>query len=185
MGLDAEAAGLVVCRKGADPVARVGWTAAHLEPRTRGLRTAAPLSSTETTLTLEVLLPLPALAAWDWLLSPDKRELWEEMDISSTPRPDRRPGTGTRFRSRHGKRLDEFYEVMDWKPFREWTWDVVSRGRVVRSTVELHPDPAGTRVVQRYGVTWDGGGSGAGSLTARSRCGSHLAAPWPSRGCGP
>jgi hypothetical protein len=103
--------------------------------------------------TLDVVLPVAPPAAWDWLTAPDKRTLWEEVDsIECTPRADGRAGVGTRYRSLHGKRLDEVREVVDWRPFRSWTWDVHARRTSVRATVQLSETEGGTRVVSAMGV---------------------------------
>jgi uncharacterized protein YndB with AHSA1/START domain len=107
----------------------------------------------DVTLTLDVLIPVPALDAWDWLFAPDKRTLWEDVDtISSAPRPDRRAGAGNRYHSQQGRHVDEVYEVVDWQPFRRFTWDRHRRGVTVRSTIELEPADGGTRVIGRFGA---------------------------------
>jgi hypothetical protein len=119
----------------------------------RAERRSRPLEPKDTMLSLETLLPVPELDAWEWMIAPDKRTLWEDVDtIASAPRGDRRPGVGTRFHSEQGKYVDEVYEVVEWKPFRRWTWDLYRRGVTVRSSVELAPVPGGTRVVSRFGV---------------------------------
>jgi hypothetical protein len=111
------------------------------------------LDAADTMLSMESLLPVPPVDAWDWLIAPDKRSLWEAVaTIASDPRPDRRPGVGTRYHSEQGKYLDEVYEVVEWEPFRGWTWDLHRHGVTVRSTVELSATDGGTRVVSHFGV---------------------------------
>jgi hypothetical protein len=103
--------------------------------------------------TVDVVLPVKPTVAWDWLTAPDKRTLWEEVDsIECVPRSDGRAGVGTRYRSLHGKQVDEVREVLDWKPFRCWTWDLSTRKRRLRATVELSEADGGTRVIHTIGV---------------------------------
>jgi hypothetical protein len=122
---------------------------------------AVRLDPEDVVTTVEVVLPVGVPAAWDWLTAPDKRTLWEEVDsIESIPRPDGRAGVGTRYRSLHGKQLDEVREVIDWRPFRSWTWDLTARATRVRATVELFETEGGTRVVNTIGVP-----EGSGPIT--------------------
>ena len=110
--------------------------------------------------TMEVWLPVSQPNAWDWLTAPDKRTLWEDVDtIESFPRADRRLGVGTRYHSVQLGYVDEVREVLDWKPFRYWTWDLVARGLRTRTTIELTSVDGGTRVVSTMGLP-----SGIGSV---------------------
>jgi hypothetical protein len=155
-----ERIGVPIRPEGADPlpsavdeVAGEGSIALDLAASARVEGVSRPLEPRDTMASLETLLPIPPVQAWDWLTAPDKRTLWEDVDtIASNPRPDGRAGVGTSFHSEQGRYVDEVYEVVDWQPFRRWSWDLHRRGLTVRSTVELSLAEGGTRVTSRFGV---------------------------------
>jgi hypothetical protein len=153
MGVDAASAGMTARANGrAEPLA-TRCVELELEPAWEGSdRPESGSDPDDVTLSLDVVIPVSTLDAWDWMTAPDKRTLWEDVDtITTYPRPDRRPGEGTRYHSQQGRYVDEVYEVIEWQPFRRWTWDRHRHGMTVRSSVVLFPAEGGTRVISHFG----------------------------------
>lgn len=60
---------------------------------------------------------------WEWLNDPQKRLLWEKLDIRPVLRPMGRISVGARSHCYHGKQQAMLETVVDWRPFDYFTVD--------------------------------------------------------------
>ena len=102
----------------------------------------------EASFAVDVLLPLPAASAWEYLTSPQKRLLWQVDEIEQVDAGGRR-STGTSSVCVDG-RTKIYEEILDWRPFEYFTERIsLARGVSVVLTTALEPENDATRVVTR------------------------------------
>jgi uncharacterized protein YndB with AHSA1/START domain len=92
-------------------------------------------------------VPAPPAIVWDWLNDPQKRSLWQHMEISAELGG--RRGVGTRNHCRHGKNAESIQTVVDWRPFDYFTYssqDVGAAKPDMMMTHRLEPIDGGTHL---------------------------------------
>lgn len=102
----------------------------------------------EASFAVDVLLPVPAAIAWEYLTSPQKRLLWQVDEIEQVDAGGRRY-SGTSSVCVDG-RAKIYEEILDWRPFDYFTeQSSLPGGGSVVLTTALEADGAATRVVTR------------------------------------
>lgn len=105
---------------------------------------------------LVTFVPLPPPVAWDWVISPDKRHLYEdEIVLTDDLGEAGRPGRGMQQHCAH-RGGHTTLTFQDWRPYRYYTFDVPMIGPIsMRFTGEFHPEREGTQVTLLLGALPD------------------------------
>jgi class 3 adenylate cyclase len=102
-------------------------------------------------LTVEYEFPVGLLLAWDFLTKPEYRAVALGSDTAEvTGRSDGRLAPGSVYVCAHGE--DTFaHQIVDWRPFDQFTTDVEVKGAVAACTAVLSASDTGTRVSFHFG----------------------------------
>lgn len=103
-------------------------------------------------LVFTVEFPTPPPITWEWLLDPNRRNIWGDGHIrwSRGERPRGRAGAGASNHCAHGKSVSTEVTV-DWRPFEYSTFDSYENGKKIFSeTFHLEPLPDGGTRVDNY-----------------------------------
>jgi hypothetical protein len=150
LGIDAAALGMRSHREQYPDVGEIpGWLL-DLEAQweIERDRRRITVSPADAAFAVEVVLPVPAPVAWEFLTSPQKRLLWQVDQIEETDAGGRRC-TGTSTVCVDG-RAQIYEEILDWRPFDYFTERMtLPGGTSVVLTTELKFDGTKTRVTTR------------------------------------
>jgi hypothetical protein len=97
---------------------------------------------------LRVELPLPPVAAWEWINDPKKRTQWSGSEVRPLLRPGGRLKEGAQNHCIHGKSMS-VEDVLDWRPFDYVTVDVKTPMGSIRTTYALSETPNGSLLEDR------------------------------------
>lgn len=151
--VDAAAAGLAPHVERYDHLGEVRCFVGDLEPAwRRALEASVVRVGPEERLgQFEVRLPVPPHVAWDWMLSPDKRRIWQTDVTEVREESAGRPGVGTLSHCHHGDGSVVADVILDWRPFEYYTRECRVGDIRVRETVELVPEAGGCLMTSLWG----------------------------------
>lgn len=96
----------------------------------------------------------PRAVVWDWLNDPQKRALWEELDIRPLLRPGGRTAVGARNHCVHGKDAVSVETILDWRPYDYFTVEKASPPVILTVTSRLEATAdGGTRLTNTTKLT--------------------------------